>query len=49
MGWYLEGGGGGLDCNRFITLQNPNIKRKIFIGCPCTFSIEVEGKSRHKY
>lgn len=38
MGWYPEGvREGGLHCNWFITLQNPNIKRKIFICCPCTF------------
>ena len=50
LGWYPEGvREGGLHCNWFITLQNPNIKRKIFICCPCTFSIEVEGKSCQKY
>ena len=38
MGWYPEGvREGGLHCNWFITLQNPKIKRKIFICCPCTF------------
>ena len=38
MGFYPEGvREGGLHCNWFITLQNPNIKRKIFIFCPCTF------------
>ena len=38
MGWYPEGvREGGLHWNWFITLQNPNIKRKIFICCPCTF------------
>ena len=50
MGWYPEGvREGGLHCNWFITLQNPKIKRKIFICCPCTFSIQVEGKSSQKY
>lgn len=49
MGWYPEGvGERGLHCNWFITLKNPNIKRTIFICCPCTFLYNFYRSRREK-